>query len=74
MLAKGGGCISKVVPYVDSHIVPGEFPGVEVKPVVGHFDLVAVDNLLLEDAVAVPQTVAPGRVIQAGETVEEASS
>ena len=52
--------------------MPGELPGVEVEPVVGHLDLVAINDLLLEDAIAVPQAVAPGRVVQAGETVEEA--
>jgi hypothetical protein len=52
--------------------VPGKLPGVKVEPVVGHLDLVAVDNLLLEDTVAVAQAVAPCRVVQTGETVEEA--
>lgn len=50
----------------------GELPGVKVEPVVGDLDLVSVDDLLLEDAVAVAQTVTPGRVVERGETVEEA--
>lgn len=60
-------------PYINSDIVSGEFPGVEIKPVVGHLDLVTVNDLLLKDAVAVPQAVAPGRVVETGEAVEEAS-
>jgi len=52
--------------------VSGEFPGVEVKPVVRHLDLIAIDDLLFEDAVTVPQAVTPGRVIQTCKAVEEA--
>lgn len=39
--------------YIDRHVVPGKFPGVEVKPVVRNLHLVAVDDLLLENTVAV---------------------
>lgn len=53
--------------------MPGKLPGVKVQPVVRHLDLVPVDNLLLEDSVAVPQTVAPGGIVETRETVEEAS-
>jgi hypothetical protein len=35
--------------------------------------LIPIDNLLLEDAISVPQTVAPGRIVQRGEAVKEAS-
>lgn len=52
----------------------GELPGVEVQPVVGHFDLVAVDDLLLENTVAVAQAVAPGRVVERSQAVEETGS
>ncbi len=58
--------------YVHGHVVPGELPGVKVEPVVGDFDLVSVDDLLLEDAVTVSQTVAPGRKVERGQAVEEA--
>lgn len=51
----------------------GELPGVKVKPIIGNLDLVAVDNLLLEDSVSVPQTVAPSGEIKRGKAVEEAS-
>lgn len=51
----------------------GKLPGVKVQPVVGHFHLVAVNDLLLENTIAVAETVAPGRVIEGGQTVEEAS-
>jgi hypothetical protein len=50
----------------------GELPRVEVQPVVRHLDLVAVDYLLLEDAVSVPQTIAPGGEVQRGHGVQEA--
>lgn len=51
-----------------------ELPGVEVQPVVGHLDLVPVDNLLLEDTIPVTQPIAPGGEVQSSHTVEEASS
>jgi hypothetical protein len=51
-----------------------ELPGVEVEPVVGHLDLVTVDDLLLEDTVAVSQAVAPGGEVKRSKTVEETSS
>lgn len=60
--------------YIDRHIVAWELPGIEVEPVVRDLDLITVDDLLLENAITVPQTVAPCRVIKGGETVEEASS
>lgn len=58
---------------VDGDIMSGKLPWVEIKPVVGNLDLVAIDNLLLEDAVTVAQTVSPSRVIKGGQTVEETS-
>lgn len=58
--------------HVDRHVLARELPGVKVKPVVGHLDLVAVDNLLLEDTVPVPQAVAPGGKVEGSKTVEEA--
>lgn len=59
---------------INSDIVARELPGVEVEPVVWHLDLVAVDDLLLEDTVAVPEAVTPGRVVEGSQTVEEAGS
>lgn len=59
---------------IDSDIVTRELPGVEVEPVVWHLDLVSVDDLLLEDTVAVPEAVTPGRVVEGSQTVEEAGS
>jgi hypothetical protein len=52
--------------------VTWELPRVEVKPVVRDLDLVAVDNLLLEDTVSVSQAVAPCGKVERGETVQEA--
>ena len=59
---------------IDGDIVTRELPGVEVEPVVWHLDLVAVDDFLLEDTVAVPEAVTPGRVVEGSQTVEEAGS
>ena len=50
----------------------GKLPGVEVEPVIGHFHLVSVDDLLLEDSVPVPKAVAPSRVVETCKAVEEA--
>jgi hypothetical protein len=51
-----------------------ELPRVEVQPVVRDLDLVAVDDLLLEDAVAVAQAVAPSGEVQRGQGVQETRS
>ena len=51
-----------------------ELPRVEIKPVVRDLDLIAIDDLLLEDTVAVPQAVAPGGVVQRGQGVQETRS
>lgn len=50
-----------------------ELPGVEVKPVVGHLDLVPINDFLLEDTVTVSQTVAPRGEVERCKTVEETS-
>ncbi len=51
----------------------GDFPGVaELEPLVGLFDLVAVDNLLIEDAEIVAESVADGGETQSGHRVEKA--
>lgn len=60
--------------YVDRDIVTGKLPGVKVQPVVGHFDLVAVNDFLFEDSISVAKTVTPGGVVETGQAVEEASS
>lgn len=41
------------ITYVDCDVVSWELPGVEVKPVVGNLDLVAIDNLLLENTITI---------------------
>ena len=51
---------------VNYNVMALELPWVEVQPVVGNFDLVSVDNLLLKDTVAVAQAVTPGRVVERG--------
>lgn len=61
-----------VVTYIYSNVVSWEFPGVKVEPVIGNLNLVTVDDFLLEDAISVPQAVAPGGVAQGSQAVEEA--
>ena len=38
---------------VHSDVMPGEFPRVEVQPVIWYLYLVSVDNLLLKDTISV---------------------
>lgn len=49
--------------YLDRDIMPWELPGVEVKPIVGDFDLIPIDNLLLEDSIPVTESITPRRII-----------
>jgi hypothetical protein len=67
-------CGGKAQVYINSYIMSGEFPGIEVKPIIGDLDLVAVNDLLFEDTVSVSKTVAPGGVVEGGKTVKEAGS
>lgn len=57
---------------VNRDVVPAKLPRVEVEPVVGNLDLVAVDDLLLEDTVSVTQAVTPRGIVQGGHAVKEA--
>src|SRR5947207_8835027 len=45
-------------------LVARKLPRVEIQPVIGNLDLIPIDNLLLEDAIPVPQSVSPRRVVQ----------
>jgi hypothetical protein len=54
--------------------VPGEFPRIEVKPVVRNLNLVAINNLLLEDTISVSQSISPSWVVERSQGIEEASS
>ena len=40
-----------------------ELPWVEIKPIIRDLDLIAINDLLLEDTIAISQTVAPGRIV-----------
>lgn len=51
----------------------GELPGVKVEPVVRHLNLISVDDFLLENSISISKTVTPGRVVERGKTVQEAS-
>lgn len=60
--------------YIDSNVVSWELPGVEVKPVIRHLDLVSIDNFLLENAISISETVTPSGVVEGRQTVEETGS
>lgn len=51
----------------------GEFPRVEVKPVIRDLDLVSINDLLLENTISISKTVAPGGEVEGSQTVEETS-
>lgn len=57
---------------IHNDIVSWELPWVEVEPVIWNLDLVAVNDLLLEDTVSVAETVTPSWVIEGSKGVEEA--
>jgi hypothetical protein len=51
-----------------------EFPGIEIKPVVRNLNLVPVNNFLLEDTIAVSQSITPSWVVEGCQGVQETSS
>lgn len=51
-----------------------EFPRIEIKPVIGNLDLVAIHDFLLEDTISVSQSVSPGRNVERSHGVQETSS
>lgn len=59
---------------VHGDIVPGEFPRVEVQPIVWYLYLISVDDLLLEDTISITQTIPPGGIIQRSHTVKKTRS
>lgn len=69
-----------ILPLVDvpveldiySNIVSWKLPGIKVEPVVWNLHLIAIYDLLLEDAISISEPVTPGRVVEGSETVEEA--
>jgi hypothetical protein len=60
--------------HVNCNVVSRELPGVKVQPVVGDLNLVAINDLLLENTISISKTVAPGGEVERCKTVEEASS
>ena len=62
-----------VEPDLVLHVEALDLPGVAlVEPVIRLLDLVAVADGLLEDAVGVPEAVAPAGVVERGDGVQEA--
>ena len=51
-----------------------KLPRIEVKPVVRHFDLIAIYDLLLEDSIAISETISPGWVVERCERIQETGS
>ena len=62
------------VTYINCNIMSRELPGIKVKPVVRHLDLIPIDNFLLENTISVSKTITPGGVVKRGQTVKETSS
>lgn len=50
-----------------------KLPRVDVEPVIRLLNLVAIHNVLLEDTVAVAQSIAPRREVETRQTIQEAS-
>ena len=59
---------------VHGDIVPRKFPRVEVQPIIGYFNLVAVDDFLLEDTVSITQAISPSRIVHGSHAIKETSS
>lgn len=59
---------------VYSDIVPRKFPRVKVQPIVWYLYLISVDDFLLEDAISITQTIAPGGIVQRSHTVKKTRS
>jgi hypothetical protein len=57
---------------VDRNVVSWKFPRVKVEPIIRDFDLVSIDNFLLEDTISVSQSVAPGWIVERCHAVQEA--
>jgi hypothetical protein len=58
---------------VDGDLVSRELPRVVVQPVIWNFHLIAINNLLLEDSIAVTETVAPSWVVECRHAIQETS-
>ena len=52
------------VTYINCDVVPGELPGIKVKPVVRHLNLIPIDNFLLENTISISKTITPGGVVE----------
>lgn len=59
--------------YINDDIMSRELPWIEVQPIVRDLDLISIYDFLLENTITVSQSVAPRRVVQRGQTVEETS-
>ena len=60
--------------YVHGDIVSWELPRVEVQPIIGYFNLIAVDDFLLKDTISITQAISPSRVVQGSHAIKETSS
>lgn len=57
--------------YVYGNVMPGEFPRIEVQPVVRNLYLVSVNNFLSKDTVFVTQAITPRRVVHCSHAIQE---
>jgi hypothetical protein len=60
--------------YIHNDIVSWKFPRIEVKPVIRNLNLVSVHNFLLENTIAISQSITPCRVVERRKGVQETSS
>jgi hypothetical protein len=60
--------------YIYNNIVSREFPRVEIKPVIGNLDLVAIHDFLLENTISVSQSISPGWHVERSQGVQETGS
>lgn len=67
-----------VFPYVaiklnvSSDIGPRKLPWIEIEPVIGDLNLIAIDNLLLKNTIPVPESIAPSWQVHRRHTIKEA--
>jgi hypothetical protein len=58
--------------YINLDIMSRKLPWIEVKPVIWDLDLISINNLLLENAVSVTETITPGGIVEGRQAVEKA--
>jgi hypothetical protein len=57
--------------YVYRDVMTRKLPRVEVEPIIWHFNLVAIDNLLFEDSISIAEAITPSGIIEGSHAVQE---